>query len=169
MQCYTTVTAGVTPESVELVDQTCRLALSHTHTRTHVNISVRGQAHLHFSLPAEEMALHFQKGLTHVGMHVKCALQSYGSPSGWDFYNLSFSRNDPRSTSHCLLFSKMLQHFRSEQAEHATSPVLVVVMCWCPEQSYWEHTGILGLQISASVSFGGGTYFLDISQPAWLS
>lgn len=76
--------------------------------------------------------------------------------SAWDFYNLSVSRNAPRSTSHCPLLSKMLQHFRGEQ-EHATSPVLVVVMCWFPEQSYWEHTGILKSQISASVPFGGGT------------
>lgn len=70
MQCYATVTAGVTPGSAELIDQTCRPALSLSHT-AHTN------RYLHFSLPAEEMALHFQKELMRVGMHVKCALQPY--------------------------------------------------------------------------------------------
>lgn len=51
----------------------CSLSLTHAHT----NRSVRGQTYLHFSLPAEEMALHFQKELMRVGMHVKCALQPY--------------------------------------------------------------------------------------------
>lgn len=52
------------------------LALSLTHTHIHKQICQR-QTYLHFVLPAEEMALHFQKELVHAGMPVKCALQPY--------------------------------------------------------------------------------------------
>lgn len=130
--------------------------------RKHTNRSARGQAYLHLSPPAKEMAPHLQKGTMCVGMRVKCALQPCAvnmTAHGIFTAFLSGGRNAPRSTSHYPLFIKVLQHFRGEQAEHAPSPVLVSEPCRCPEQSYWEHTGILRLQISASVPFGGGTYW----------
>ena len=106
-------------------------------------------------------------------MHVKCAVRpcAINMTMHGIFTTFSFQLAEMFTAAPLtVLFWKVPQHFRSEQAEHAPRPVLLAVTHCCPEQANWECTVILRVQISATVPLGGGTYqHFWTSQPAWLS